>query len=141
MSVDRSSPFPRTSSRGIVEAMTDKNDTSNEDPLRAVEAAAHAVLTNTSRSYVQDAALLARFVLGVIVTEGVAKREEETRLALVLHKMQSHPDYEYATTRCSRKGEERRPDGEGWEANGWEREEFYDESQWRRRLPTAASSG
>lgn len=61
-----------------------------------------------------------------------------------LHRICSHPDYEYATTQGPRKAwydENIPPEGEGWEKNvdcgnnGWERFDYHEESYWRRKKP------
>jgi hypothetical protein len=59
-----------------------------------------------------------------------------------LHRLESHPEYEYATTKGGRKmfyDENIPPLGEGWERNvdagrnGWERFDYHEEAYWRRK--------
>jgi hypothetical protein len=73
--------------------------------------------------------------------------KEIDRLTLALHKHRAHPDFEYCTTDNARKGETRRPEGEGWEENicernedgtlnqhsWWERFDYHEDNYWRRR--------
>lgn len=75
---------------------------------------------------------------------------EIERLTLALHKLRSHPDFEYMTVVSARKTNGDPPKGEGWEPNdyidmgpgpdgkpyprrNWERFEFTDEEYWRRK--------
>ena len=74
------------------------------------------------------------------MTETPDDRELRLLRALV-HRMQLHPDYEYARTDGPRKASsDDPPEGEGWErnvdrgSNGFERFEYHEEHYWRRRV-------
>ncbi len=77
-----------------------------------------------------------------VAISGGERKPEPSREEL--HRTESHPEYEYATTRGPRKvrtwaGE--RPEGEGWEPNyyrgrpgeAWERFDYHEEAYWMRR--------
>lgn len=61
------------------------------------------------------------------------------RLEAYLHTRETHPDFEYATTKGPRKAfDEHKPEGEGWVRNtymgreGWERFDYHEEAYWMR---------
>lgn len=63
------------------------------------------------------------------------------RLHSILHRLEAHPDFEYATTKGPRKNWNGQvPEGDGWEKNtdkngGWERFDFHEEEYYRRLKP------
>ncbi len=94
---------------------------------------------NNSSTFIADVAGALEDRLAI---SGGERKPEPSREEL--HRTESHPEYEYATTRGPRKvrtwaGE--RPEGEGWEPNyyrgrpgeAWERFDYHEEAYWMRR--------
>lgn len=71
--------------------------------------------------------------------------EENERITGITHRLEIHPDYEYAkTTGYLVDSDGCPPEGEGWEQNvhrgrdGWVRFEYHEEAYWMRRLKEIA---